>query len=86
MPAFSLNDPTRPSQYTVVGKKQDLRLESVFLGTKRKVAVINGGVVTEGDTIEGVKIININKDSVKVSRDGVTSLIEINSTSIRQEK
>jgi hypothetical protein len=83
---FSLSDPTRPSQYEAATKKQSLRLESVFIGPGREVAVINGSVVTVGDSIAGVRVLKINKNAVKVSRGGVVSTIEIISTSIRQEK
>lgn len=84
--AFSLSDPTRPTSYAAVaGKKENLRLESVFIGASRKVAVINGSVVAEGDSVDGIKVLKIKKNSVDVSRGGVNSTLKIKRTSIRQE-
>ena len=83
---FSLSDPTRPSAYTaVVGKKENLRLESILIGESRKVAVINGSVVAEGDSVDGIKVLKIRKNGVDVSRGGVNSTLKIQRTSIRQE-
>ena len=51
----------------------------------RKVAVINGNVVAEGDSIGSTKIIQIKSDSVTVNRDGKSKTLELKRTSIRQE-
>ncbi|HEB28363.1 MAG TPA: hypothetical protein ENI05_11415 [Porticoccus sp.] len=83
---WSLSDPTRPSGYhSVAPEKQGLRLESILFSESRKVAVINGKVVAEGDSIGRTKIIQISRDSVTVSRDGKSKKIELKRTSIRQE-
>ena len=83
---WSLSDPTRPSGYhSVAPEQQGLRLESILFSETRKVAVINGNVVAEGDSIGRTKIIQISSDSVKVNRDGKSKILELKRTSIRQE-
>lgn len=84
--AWALADPTRPASYQHVAGEQGLRLESVLISDSRKVAVINGHVVAEGDRIAGARIIHINRQGVKVSRDGVSRVLVMPHTSIRQEK
>jgi MSHA biogenesis protein MshK len=85
--SWSLSDPTRPSAYqnTAVGKN-NLRLESILFSASRRVAVINGKIVAEGDTIGRSKIIKISNDSVKINRDGQFKTLKLKRTPIRQEK
>ena len=82
----ALADPTRPSGHRSVAKKQALKLESILFGTARKVAVINGLAVTEGDSIGSAKIIHINKDSVTVNSNGRIAELMLHRAAIRQEK
>ncbi len=87
MLAWSLEDPTRPSSYRSVGKKEDgLRLESILFSESRKVAVINGNVLSEGDVMGSTKIIRIGKNSVVVSDNGNSVTLKLSRTDIRQEK
>lgn len=83
---MALVDPTQPANYQKERKQEVLRVESILLGTVRKVAVISGKVVGEGDRIGSTMIISINKDSVKISSGGKFSTLKLNRTSIRQEK
>jgi len=52
-------DPTRPLGYSVVGKGSgkanavELRLSSVLISAQRKLAIINGQSLREGQTIPG---------------------------------
>lgn len=82
----ALVDPTQPEGYKKERKQTILRVESILFSAARKVAVINGKVVSEGDRVDQAKIISISKDSVKVSSDGKYSILKLNRTSIRQEK
>lgn len=84
--ALALTDPTRPQGFQQQASKQTLKLESVLIGESRKVAVINGKVVAEGDMVSDAKVLRINKQSVQLSRGGVTSTLALKHTSIRQEK
>lgn len=44
--------------------KQVLNLEGVFIWPDRKMALINGQVVKEGDSIEGKEVASIQKEEV----------------------
>ena len=83
---LALKDPTQPSSYRAVSKKQSLRLESILFSDARKVAVINGTVVAEGDSIGNAKIIRIDRDSVRVSSGGNSVELVLHRAAIRQEK
>ncbi len=69
--AFALEDPTRPpisAPVTVVKTTQKLpRLASVLLSSERRVAVLDGRPVSEGDSHAGYEI-------VRIAREGVTVL------------
>jgi MSHA biogenesis protein MshK len=85
--AYGLSDPTKPASYhaeSVVDKS--LVLESVLISSQRKVAVINGAVVAEGDNVGSAKIIKIDKNGVKMNSGGKTLYLKLNNASIRQEK
>lgn len=84
--SWALPDPTRPASYQTEAVQHTLKLESVLISEARKVAVINGHVVAEGDRIGSTRVISIHKDRVQVSRGGVSSTLAIKHTSIRQEK
>ncbi|MEE8057819.1 MAG: hypothetical protein V3T17_08295 [Pseudomonadales bacterium] len=84
--AAALADPTQPSSYRAASKKQSLRLESILFSAARKVAVINGIVVAEGDSIGNAKIIKIDKESVQVRSAGKIVKLVLRHTTIRQEK
>lgn len=84
--AQCLQDPTRPTSYRAVGKKQQLKLESVLVSPSRRVAVINGQVVGEGDKIGSAKVIQIRKEGVKISNNGKLVELVLKRPAIRQEK
>lgn len=85
--AWPLDDPTKPSSYRSVGKQSDgLRLESILFSKARKVAMINGKVLAEGDVMGSRKIIRISKNSVLVSDNGKKITLKLSRTAIRQEK
>ena len=83
---LALSDPTQPSSYKAVSKKKRLRVESILFSETRKVAVINGAVVAEGDSIGSAKIIQIDKGSVRISDGGKTTDLMLERMSVRQEK
>jgi MSHA biogenesis protein MshK len=69
-------DPTRPLRPSVstapAASAERVRptLESVLIGAGRRVAVINGRRMSEGDVQQGVKVWEIRPDGVVVSVDG----------------
>lgn len=84
--AYALTDPTRPGQYHAAGPKIHLKLESVLFSESRRVAVINGKVLAEGERIGSAKVVSIGKDSVRLRRGGKTVRLTLQAPTIRQEK
>lgn len=78
-------DPTRPPQALVtavatVAPAAQLNLDSILVGRDRRVAVINGQVMGEGDSAAGLRVLKIGTDTVVVRSDGVTSRLQLAST------
>ena len=77
-------DPTRPPSGRVAGPAAPepgvkLELSSVLIGATRRVAVIDGMLMVEGEERAGVKLWEIKKDRVVVSvagRKPVTLLLD----------
>lgn len=82
---FGFSDPTQPSQYRPAAKRVSLKLESVLVSDARKVAVINGQVVAEGEMIGGAKVISIGKDNVRLRKSGKTISLTLEHAQIRRE-
>ncbi|UTF61400.1 general secretion pathway protein GspB [Gilvimarinus sp. DA14] len=71
--AQSMRDPTMPLTATVASSERELVLHSIIQGNGRKLAVINGELLHEGDVIAGMQntqLINISSRSVTVQRNG----------------
>ena len=74
--ADDLKDPTRPSYYAagdnayLTRLKESYRLHSVLMSAERRVAVINGKRVQEGDQVEEAVVRKIGKSSVKLAIPG----------------
>ena len=83
---IALEDPTQPPSYHLSSAKKSLRLESILFSDSRRVAVINGKVFSEGESIGNTKVIKIDRDSVKIMRGGKMARLELKRVSIRQEK
>lgn len=82
----ALTDPTRPAHYRPDEKKQALRLDSILYSDARRVAIINGKVLSEGDSYAGAKLIKVEPHSVLMGRRGKTIKLVLERTNIRQEK
>jgi MSHA biogenesis protein MshK len=67
---WALNDPTRPtdpSQFfgsTSTANSADLMLQSVLFAPERRVAVINGTRLQEGDRIGSARVVRIQDSQV----------------------
>lgn len=76
-----LKDPTRPlrpaPQAAVApqGDRAQPSLDSVLLAPGRRVAVIDGRRMTEGDIHGGLRVVEIHADRVVVSVDGAARLV-----------
>jgi MSHA biogenesis protein MshK len=84
--AWAYKDPTRPSSYadTAVANNS-LRLDSILTSDNRRVAVINGVAVAEGDRMGEVRVVSIEKGVVRVNRNGEILQLELAHPSIRRE-
>lgn len=70
----ALQDPTRPpgpaAQATSVAPARALELSSVLLGSQRRIAVIDGVALQEGDSHDGIRVRRIHQDRVEVTDRG----------------
>jgi hypothetical protein len=71
-----LIDPTRPStdhgisELRPRGGTRELQLEGILQRDARRIAIIDGRVLHEGDRIGNATIMEITPDAVRYSRDG----------------
>ncbi|NNC63510.1 MAG: hypothetical protein HKN84_01885 [Gammaproteobacteria bacterium] len=68
-----LGDPMRPyvpASPAAAGQRtaRPLTLTGVLIAATRRIAVINGALYREGDTINGARIMRIESDSVQLRR------------------
>jgi MSHA biogenesis protein MshK len=72
--AYALQDPTRPpdadSQPVVASPAREIRLGSILLGKERRIAVIEGVALKEGDSHDNIRVRRIFKDRVEVTDRG----------------
>ena len=71
--AISLEDPTRPNNHSVYAitpvpdvKEDDWKLHSTLIAPDRRIAVINGEHVSEGESVDGAKVLQIRHSSVLI--------------------
>ena len=68
-----LADPMRPamrSPQAAAGVAAPVRLAGIVIANSRKLALIDGEFLEEGQRIHGVRIVRIERETVTVSRDG----------------
>ena len=76
----TLHDPTRPFVVASGSRKESTRnllpvLNSILIGARRKLAVIDGVSMSEGENLGGFVLEKINTDSVDIRMNtGVTRL------------
>ena len=67
----AITDPTQPGHYQpATQKKQSFRLSSILVGPQRRVAVINGKAVSEGDRVGRAMVKKIEKERVLLVSGG----------------
>lgn len=90
--AQELRDPTQPSYYDAGDNayldrlKQSFRLHSVLVSSERRVAVINGKRVQEGDRIDEARVQKISGSSVRLNLAGAAFDIYLAGGQIKQLK
>ncbi len=69
-----LADPTRPALRSPAGaagrSASGLRLEGIVISANRKLALISGEFLAEGEQIYGLRIVRIDRDKVTALRNG----------------
>jgi len=74
--AFALSDPTRPTDPSLYFGNSDNRsegewsLQSILYASNRRVAVINGTRVREGDRIGSARVVRIQDSQVVLNAGG----------------
>lgn len=70
--AESRSDPTRPysAQPVVSPITSAFNVSAIFVSSERRLAIVNGQRVTEGDLIDGAIVVEINKDSLRLNLHG----------------
>lgn len=87
----SLRDPTQPPQGARAASApaadvtSSMTLDSVLFSDQRRVAVINGQALREGDPIQGAQVIHIRPDRVELRVNNTTRTLRLGSgQSVRQ--
>lgn len=83
--AHALKDPTQPGEYRAATKRVNLNLESILFSDTRRVAVINGKALQEGEKLGSARVLSIGKDVVRVQQQGKTYNLTLQRPTIRQE-
>ncbi len=72
--AESDRDPTRPysarSLLPPATGTAAFNVSAIFVSTERRVAIVNGQRVIEGDSINGAVVVEINKDGLRLNLHG----------------
>ncbi len=67
-------------------KRSSMVLSSILVGAHRKSAIINGRLVTKGDSIAGAKVLHITRSSVRLMRKGKSVILKLDAgTTIRMK-
>lgn len=82
LPAQTLDDPTRPyrspaSSGPASEARRILELNGVLVSSNRRIAVINGDLYREGDTVNGALVVRIDPRSVHLKRGDQTVVVEM---------
>ena len=68
--ASGIQDPTRPADYLYRGSTPQLEhgrvLQALLTSGERKIAIINGELLREGEQSQGIQVLKIDKHSVLI--------------------
>ena len=75
--AEALRDPTRPYAAAPVAEPTEARAKvtrfsvtAILVSQKRRVAIVNGKRVSEGDQVDGATVVKILADRLRLDLDG----------------
>jgi MSHA biogenesis protein MshK len=84
-------DPTKPLHFSAagvspVGESETIQLTSILISSDRKIAIINGQVLGESQTVKGVGALvkKIDADAVTFQQNGKVWRVLLNNTAIRK--
>jgi len=85
-------DPTKPLGFVAApgtgagSVQQTIQLTSILIASDRKVAIINGQVLQENQTLKGIGayVKKIDADAVTLQQNGKTWRVALNNTAIRK--
>ena len=82
--AESLRDPMQPANTSAPAVVSDsLRLEAIFTNGPKRVAIVNGRLVREGERVGAARIDAILADEVRYTRDGSSKALRLPTTVMR---
>ena len=75
-------DPMRPPNWAKSSEvssvaTEKLELQQILISVNRKLVVINDKVLQEGQTVSGVRIIEIEAGQIKIRRGGVNTIVKL---------
>lgn len=86
--ATALEDPTRPARHVPTHASQPGQggwlLNSTLVGPNRRIAVINGAQVSEGESVSGARVVQIHKSYVLLETAGRSIKLQLLPGSIRK--
>lgn len=77
-PASALEDPTRPANFEAPVQATAIRqftLNSIVVGSAKRIAVIDGVVRREGDVFDGARLVRVEPDKVILRSQGRTLIL-----------
>ncbi|MEX1033876.1 MAG: hypothetical protein WDZ30_10995 [Cellvibrionaceae bacterium] len=84
--ADQLSDPTRPLNYRQAGSAEArLELNSILIAKGRRIAVINGQQVAEGERSGNIYVLRILPNRVIISRNGNEIELKLHNTITRKD-
>ena len=72
--ADMLRDPTRPFSVPtlVTSSNATFVVSAIFVSQERRVAIVNGRRVAEGDEVDGATVVKIQADGLRLNLGGLT--------------
>ncbi len=87
--SFPIEDPTRPISMMQIRQSHSLvlpELTSILNSQHRRLAIINGYVLAEGDEVAGIRLLGIDAYGVVLSVDGGEPIaISLGTLNIRKD-